>query len=349
MGCTFIEGWDHMTAVQGNGRSWTYGGGSSVPTVGATGRFGGNRLNLNYSAGGGGSTALFVQRVLPTSRAKYGCSFAVMFTHTAYAMDCEVMGLYEGATQHIAVRWNTNVLYLVRGGTTIATGIKTILLNVWYHVELWVEVSDTVGVAKVWIDGNPVPEMNFSGDTRNGGTGVINTALMRSGSGSNAGTINLYDDMVFYDDQSADYNVGPIGDCRVESLVPSGAGTTGNGTPSAGSSYQCVDEKPPNDDTDYVSFAAASDKDTYAMGDLASTTGDVVCVQVEIRPRRTDVGARAFKSVIRESGGTEQDGTEVYQTTTYLHQIDVRPYTPSSALWDIAAVNAMQVGAKMSA
>jgi hypothetical protein len=79
-----------------------------------------------------------------------------------------------GATIHVVIVRNTSLHLEARlgstSGTVLATGTATLTAAAWAQVEARCVVSDTVGVVQVRINGSATPDINFSGDTRNGGT-----------------------------------------------------------------------------------------------------------------------------------------------------------------------------------
>lgn len=81
-----------------------------------------------------------------------------------------------GATCHIMLTFDgTNDLQVRRGqhGTIIATAVDALptdssAISTWYYIVTEVKVHDSAGYVKVWVDGTQV--VDFTGDTRNGGT-----------------------------------------------------------------------------------------------------------------------------------------------------------------------------------
>jgi len=133
----------------------------------------------------------------------------------------------------------------------------------------------------------------------------------------------------------------------VPTLFPSGAGSSTQMTPSAGSNFQCVDETSPNGDTDYVSDSVVGHKDLYAMGNLPSTSGTIKGIQVLSYDRKDDAGTRQIKNKIK-SGATEADGATVTLGTSYVYVRDIFEHDPDTgAPWTPSGVNAIEAGTEI--
>ena len=286
---------------------------------------------------------------LPAGYSKIGLhmSFKALNFTATYAW----MALYEASTG-IHIRFNINAegrLVATRDGAALTggTGTKVLSVNVWYGIEIWAEITDSGGVVKVYFDGDSVPDINVSSaDTKNGGTGVVDRIGFAVGTGH-----RIYMcDLVVYNDAGAVNNAAPLGDLRVEWLLP-----TGNGTSSAlvGSdsnstdNYLLVDETTPNGDVDYVESSTPADKDTYAMSDLVSSTGSVLAVGAQIYAKKSDAGSRSIAPVYRLSGGTEADGTTRVLGSGYAAYSEVREAKPGGGAYSVSDVNGMQVGVKI--
>jgi hypothetical protein len=141
-----------------------------------------------------------------------------------------------------------------------------------------------------------------------------------------------------------------LGDCRVEAIFPSGNGNSSVLVGSDGNStdnYLLVDEAAPNT-TDYVESSTVTDKDTYAYGNLAATTGTVFGVQPVPFAAKTDAGTRSIVSVARVSA-TEVDSAAKTLSTTYTYYPDVREAKPGGGAWAIGDVNGAEFGVKINA
>jgi hypothetical protein len=161
------------------------------------------------------------------------------------------------------------------------------------------------------------------------------------------GSANDYFTDITLCDGSGSLNNTFLGDRRVYALFPTGAGNAAQWVPSAGSNYACVDDSPPNDDTDYVSAPAAlGSVDTYAMADLPPGASSVAWVQASPYAKKTDGGAGSVQPVYRRSG-TDYLGTSQAVGANYSWYPEVTELDPSSGVaWTASGVNALEAGIK---
>src|SRR4030065_2328392 len=132
-----------------------------------------------------------------------------------------LINLNEDTTNHINIEVITQsggvVFVAKRGGTQIAAGSTVYVLNEWLLVEVYVLINDSTGRVIVKIN-DADTEIDFTGDTRNGGTlGKID----RLGAGfsvANAFSGFYFDDFVVDD-------ANWIGDTPLVGGSPGGAGT----------------------------------------------------------------------------------------------------------------------------
>ena len=204
----------------------------------------------------------------------------------------------------------------------------------WQHVTLLVYRDPSAGLASVYF--NETLQLALTGQNTGSGTStnvVFNTADV-------VDAYDYCDIFIAASDTSSDL---PYGDRPVFALMPSGAGGHTDFTPSAGSNYQCVDEQPPNDDTDYVSSSTATNRDAYAMDDLPAAVGTVYAVIPVLYARKTDAGSRSLTPGFR-IGTTDYDGTAQNLSTSYGYMTQVFMVSPAtSAAWTASEVNGAQL------
>lgn len=335
MALLFIDGFDHY-ATADMLKKWSTQGTYS-PTINATaGRRGGGGLVV-----GSTSTSTSLSKSLSAvSTVIVGVAFKIGST----AQAGETIRLYEGATQHISLYYSSGTFKLYRGsntGTLLATGTTSVSASTWVYIELKVTIHDTTGAYELRLNG--VTEFSATNvDTRNGGTsGVVDSVSL-------GGYTGTFDDF-YLCDTSGTTNNNFLGDCRIDTLYPSGAGNYTQFTPSTGSNYTCVDETTPNT-TDYVSSATSGNRDSYAFADLAALGSESIYgVQVNAYAQKSDAGTRSLGTMVRLSG-TDADGASVgLGTTTYSYISQVFEKDPSAAAWTEANVNAAEFGVKVTA
>ena len=223
-------------------------------------------------------------------------------------------------------------------GTIMATGTHAIDDSIWYCIEVHLKVAESPdGVCQVKIDG--VTDIDFSGDTA--ATANLNIQYTYWGGCSDAAGINGWMDDIALNDTSGAVNNSWIGRGGIYKVVPTGAGTYTDLTPSAGSNWQCVDEVPPSD-TDYVYDSTVDHKDSYAANDLTGS-GTVNAVKWIGRAKAVAAGAYAVARFVRVSG-SDYTGTDVPVDASWKHIEELFDVDPSGAAWSVAKVNGMEPG-----
>jgi hypothetical protein len=223
----------------------------------------------------------------------------------------------------------------------VASGTHPLLQDGTYLIEIYYEPLNSTGEIIVKIGG--VTDISYSGDTT---AGLENVQLLYWGkvSGMSTGSsLGIHLDDVIIDDANW------IGNTYIQAIVPTGAGTTTDFTPSTGANYTCVDEIPAVD-TDYVSTNTTGHIDTYATSDLTGFVGNVKTVQLESRiayegtptPTHIQLGCR--------SNGVDYFATDKSPALSFgrvskLLLVDPNGDDP----WTIARVNQLEIGIKATA
>jgi hypothetical protein len=207
----------------------------------------------------------------------------------------------------------------------------------WYGLEVWVEFSATVGKVKVWVNGSSVPEITLTG--LNIGAQGADNLYYRSGK---------ICDLVVYDDQGGVNDTAPLGDLRVDVIVPDDNGNSSQWVNEGADSvdnYQSVDDVPYDTNT-YVESSTVGDKDTYHMGDVPISSGAILAVQGRLMAKKMDAGTREIAAVYRLST-TEVDGATKTLGSDWLSYPDLQETKPGGGAWTISDVNAMEFGQKV--
>lgn len=248
-------------------------------------------------------------------------------------------GTDAGATRHINFGFLTDGSVRIRRGagtgTILATSAPGVLTaSVWFDLEVRVTIADAGGRAQVWVNGALV--IDFTGDTRNGGTSTLIDMVVWSR--GNSGTQRAAD-FVIRDDTA------PIGPCRVVALRPNGAGAHTDLTPTgAATNWEAVDEQTPDGLTSYNASALEGDIDTYTLGDLPAGTWDVIALQAVWQAAKSDANAKFARPVLR-IGGTDYVGASQAVPASFgaLRQVfNTSPDT--AAAWTEAEVDALEAG-----
>lgn len=211
----------------------------------------------------------------------------------------------------------------------------------WHYLEVGVKLAtDNTGWVEVRLDGTTVINLT---NIRTAQTNAFCSALSYGVvSGVSSGVTGFCD--LYVNDDQGGVNDGFMGDIRVHTLFPSAAGSTSAWTASAGDGYQCLDDNPPTEDTDYIESSTPGQRTTVAMDDLSASVVDVKVVQATIRTRRPAGSARTVAPCLHDSGG-DHDGTTIYPTANYRFWRQVYDTQPDSSAWTSSAVNALEAGA----
>jgi hypothetical protein len=216
------------------------------------------------------------------------------------------------------------------------------VLDTWYVLEFHLKIDDVDGEIDTKIDG--AIDIDFDGDTQHtGNAGIVQVQF--SNAASSLPTI--YIDDIAINDTTGGVNDSWIGRGGIYGLVPSGAGTHTDFTPSAGVNYAAVDEVPPDDDTTYVESSTAAHVDTYAITNLIPTSGAISAVQWVARAKLAEAGAGNFQRVLRHDG-TDYNGGDLAVDTSYAYFTEIFDQAPDSTDWDITKVNALEAGMEVS-
>ena len=350
MSLRFCDSFDHYL-IDKIGYKWTQASFDRSTVISATGgRNGTNALWLKAGADGTG----LVRKVLPAAQATLiaGCSYTIGDGSVPIiAFDDMSAG---GEQISLGISLSTNKLIVKRNGTTLATGTTVLSSGVPYYIEFKATIDSAAGSYTARI--NEVVELTAAGvNTRGVGTnnsadsvrlgGALGFSIFGGGSFTQIG----YFDDFYLCDGAGGVNNDFLGDVRVQCLFPNGAGATTGWTPFSGANWQNVDDAAPDDDATYVSAGSAGVIDTYAMTDLAATTGSVKGVQTVIDARKDDSGTRTIAPVFH-IGATDYVGTNQNIMTAYnffLQQYDTSPAT--AIAFTVAEVNALNLGQKLVA
>ncbi len=257
-----------------------------------------------------------------------------------------VLRLRNSGTDHITLVVNASgFIEVYRGtssGTLLGTGSTTQLSNgQWYFLEMKATIDDTTGSVIVKV--NEATELSLSGiDTRNGGSAIVDSFMLDLQSG------RWYIDDFYLLDTTGSANNDFLGDIQVQILVPSGAGTHTDFTPSTGSNYQNVDDIPEDADTTYNTGSVNGDTDTYAFGNITATSAVIKGVDVNILARKTLSGSRTFAPVIR-TNSTDYVGDDITALDSYSLNNQIYETNPdTSSAWLKAEVDAAEFGIQVT-
>jgi hypothetical protein len=109
-----------------------------------------------------------------------------------------------------------------------------------------------------------------------------------------------------------------------------------------------VSEALANGDTDYVASSNVNDEDLYVLDHMPVTPFAIIGVTSHVYIRKSDAGTRQGQIRVK-SGTTEVAGTDTAVSSSWAYLSRVDTVDPSTgAAWTLAAVNALQVGQKVT-
>lgn len=251
-----------------------------------------------------------------------------------------------GATEHVRV-WlpSINEVRVSRiDGTQLATYVVPGgLQNKWFYYEVYFKIADSGGRCTVKMNGSTV--MDFTGDTKNGGTSTNVDRVSFTGTGGSAASYT--DDFYICNALgSAPWNTF-AGELRVLPSLPNGVGSSTQLTPTGSANNWDNVNDIPVVDTTYNASPTVGLRDTYAMADI-STTGSVLGVQVSTRMAKSDAGAVNMKAAVKSGATVAYGATRSVQATPVTYQ-DIWETNPNTGTaWSVATFNSLEVGAEVA-
>ena len=334
MGVLHMDGFDYYAANVPLTTRYTFTTNGLDNT--ATGRFGGKALTNGIT----GATSRMTHGFSAQSALSVG--FAFKF-NTATTSDRPTLYLRTGTTTicTLHLRGSDKKLVFTRGSSigsnVLATSSVALINDTWHHVGLEFTRHASAGAVNLYLDGVQVATVTGV----NSGASDIDTIEIEMF--SNANTISMDD---YYVVSGATW----LGEQRIEYLPAASDTAQKDWTADTGSdNYARVDDVPMDGDTSYVFAANVSDEDNYGVTDLSSTPAAIPCVQVVLAGRKDDAATRAVAPILI-SGATTDVGDDVSMATGYKVGVQVYDLDPDgSVAWDAAAVNALNVGIRVTA
>jgi hypothetical protein len=363
MALLYMDGFDLQDTLI---RWTTIGYTGSVVYTTATRLGAGKCVTLDVGpAGGAGTTIQIVRPITPSAQVYVGAAIQTTLeggnTNNPTANFFGLCG-DNGATGHLYLhRTTSNSIQLCRAdpaggsvqfpqgsGVVLATSAVGTLDGNWHYVEMSATIHDSTGSVTVKVDGATV--LTFTGDTRNGGTSTdIDTVKFKTGRYVDTPSAMISIDDLYICNGTGTVNNTFLGDVRVQSLLPNGAGaSTQLAVTGAANNHTAAGESPYNNAT-YNSSATVGQRDTYALSDLAAGTAGVLGVQAVAHMQKSpDAGTASAKVAIKSGATVYYDATRSLGTAVAAYS-QVRETDPAtSAAWTLAAVNALEAGMEVA-
>ena len=311
-----------------------------TPSFMTTGRFGGQAWETSNTVPGGG-TPFQAWRVFDPASAATSIAFGA-------AINCGSVGTSGGLLVEIqngslgvlcSIGFTTaGAIYADSGsgGTrlcTSATGLLT--AATWHYLEAELVLHASAGSVNIYLNGALIASASGVNTLSAGGAGSV---IKLWGTTANASL--LYDDIYIVSGATR------LGECKVETLRPTGDSAV-TWTPSSGTAnYSCVNETLVDGNTSFVQTATTGQGDLYAIGALSSTPQNIYAVNVVSFAEKTDATTRQLYNSVK-SGTTVSDGAAANLAASYGRYDRILNTDPAtSAAWTPSGVNNLLIGPK---
>lgn len=334
MALIFIDGFDHYPTADLL-EKWNMRGGNFEVLGSNYGRFGGQGLRVYGTSG-------YLKKLILGSKSTiyFGGAFYKDTSGQTTAADFGMLSFQdESSIVQIAVRLNPSYGFSVYqgDGTLLGSSADSLVTDQkWYYLEAKVTISATVGVVEVKLNGTQIINLT-SQDTKNGSDYIGYVSI----SGEIVNKYFYFDDLYIDDAQFH-------GDCRIRTFLPDVDGNSADFTRSTGSNdYECVDETPSNEDTDYISSDTLNHKSIFGIttGSLPTVKG----IQLNNHCKLDEAGARKITPIIR-SNSTDYQGTESNALVEdYAFESEIFEDDPDdSGVWTQTKLEAAEFGLEIT-
>ncbi len=341
MALRFIDGFDHYTTVAQLLYKYVETGSSSYVSLDAGRRSGSNGIKLYSSSG-------YVTKTLDDQATWIVGAAVKLGTFPTSTGSIFQFRDNTGNVQASLCVSTTGTLALYRGttsGTLLASSAGSLSVGAWNFIECKLTIADSGGYFEARVNGDVWA--TFTGDTK--ASSSIATANSIRLYGMPSAAIVYYDDFYMCDGTGSIRN-DFLGDVRVDTLFPSGAGASAQFTPTgSANNWENVDDASPDEDTTYNVSDTVGNVDTFTFADLSTLNASVLGVQANVLARKDDAGTRLLKAVTRV-GSTNYEGADLTLSDSYVDHRQIWAQNPAtSANWTEAEINAAEFGYKVQA
>lgn len=301
------------------------------------GRFGGGAL------GTGSSSSNPFRKTLPTFGGSGVALNMGLWLKTAGANGAV------GPVSIFAVGTQPLLTSTVSGGTTLqlTSAANVVIATVtavfgdgnWHWLEMQIVLSTTTtGSMTLYMDGIQLAHV----------TGVVTassgtlTQNIFAACGMSATANGYIDDVLFWDSTGSAFNTFPLGPRRISTLIPSGAGSSTQFTPSTGTNWSCVAGA--YSGTAFVSDTGTGNTDLYTYPNIPINPASINAVVGNYFGQNPGVGTANLIPKM-ETSGTVVSGSTIPLANGANSLNQYAWYTDAGgSAWVFASVNAMQVG-----
>ncbi len=230
------------------------------------------------------------------------------------------------------------------GSTQIgATALGALNVGAWQYLETGFTINSTTGTVTLRINGGQVLALTGVNTSNSGQSSVA--AIQFSDNGGGVNLCPSVQHLYFCDNTGAAPSNTFLGDVRVQSLFPTGAGLNTSFAPTGQpTNWQNAATMPPNPTVDYNSSSTVGAMDTFGVGALDPTFSTIYGVSVKALVYKTTTGTRTMAAII-DSGGTIGTGPSLALSTSAAETTALFTTDPhTSAAWTTSGVQAAQPG-----
>lgn len=235
-----------------------------------------------------------------------------------------------------------------KDGSTASTGTAAQWTRgAWHSLAVEADIGNNSGTVKVWFDkfnAGDSPDLSLTGvNMRPSSSARCDQVRLKN----NGNCAMFIQDILLYDLSGSGAWSAYLGDMRIRTLLPSGAGSATNWTASAGSNYQCVDDAMSavdDGDSTYVAAASGAGADLYALANLPSGVTGIVGVVAESTMRKTDAGDPGTLKQRMRASSTNVDSGAIAPSTSYETFQHFRADVPGGTGWTESDVNGLEIG-----
>lgn len=212
----------------------------------------------------------------------------------------------------------------------------------WYFFEIKVVIHASAGSVTLHRDGAEIYSLTGVQTNNTSAPDNLSDSFQFIG-GSHS---DVWIDDFYMLDSSGSVNNDFLGEIRIDTIYPSGAGTHTDWTPNTGDNYAAVDEAPPDRDTTYVSGDASGEKDLYAFTDLPDQLGaDVYAVSMGGFVRKASAGLTKIRPLFKLEDAIERISGEWNLPTSWTFAQNIFEISPrTGSAWTEKEINSGEFG-----
>jgi len=268
-------------------------------------------------------------------------NFLALMHDGTVLMQLRVGGADSG--QHLLV-YNRATGVTHDSGFSLATGT-------WFWIELHYLIDDINGRIELRVEGNEL--LDVTEDTKYGDLTTAN-GVRFLGYNAHAG-LEVYgvsiDDLVINDASGAIDNAWP-GPVRLEPLFPNASGDVGDWSlfPNSGESdWEDIDERPPDNDTSYLTAQESGKQFLVHLEDWSETGKVISKAHIKVVVVKTEADGTNRIKLLAKQGGVLHTGVAQELSTQWDYGLKTEQLdnAPDGGAWEDAKIDALQIGAEM--